>query len=187
MMKIQMALMVLSAVLITHPAAAATVSDGANGGGALVDEPFYKGNGNLWLLVHSARNDGYLCSVSFVTTNGKYSIHGPLGAEMAKTGTGMLWFESPKVPKATPGKRVTLAVHGNDGAFKWPALQTTIGNSPYGTLIVTVNIMSVLKEKADTNDLSISLDGREVFQAKLVEIQKAYAKLGACMAARSGG
>lgn len=179
--------MVLSAVLATHPATARTVSDGTNDGGALVDEPFYKGDGNLWLLIRDARNDGYQCAVSFVTTKGKYSIHGPLDAEMARNGTGMLWFESPSVPKASPAQHVTLAVHGNDGAFKWPALQTTIGNSPYGTLMVAVKIMSVLEEKADTNDLSISLDGHEVFRARLVELQKAYAQLRACMAGRSGG
>jgi hypothetical protein len=178
--KIRIALTLLLATLAVHSAVARAAS-----GGGVVSEPFYSGGDALWVLMHDAHNDGYQCSVSFVTTNGTYSIHGPLDAEMAKTGTGMLWFESPRVPKpASPSQRVTLAVHGNDGELKWPAMQTTIGKASHGTLIVAVQIASVLKEKADTNDLSISLDGNEVYRAKLVEIQKAYARLGACMAAR---
>jgi hypothetical protein len=147
---------------------------------------FDKGDGYLWTLMHDSQNDGYQCSVSFITPNGTYSIHGPLDAEMAKANSGSLWFDSPAVPATAGTQKVTLAVHGNDGAFNWPALQTTIGKTGHGTLMVAVQIFSVLKEKADTNDVSISLGGNEVFKAKLVGLQGAYAKLNACMAMHSG-
>jgi hypothetical protein len=187
MSKFLMALAALSAILAAHSAVAGTPSKGASNDGPIFNEPFYKGDDALWVLMRNPQNDGYQCSVSFVTTHGTYSIHGPVDAEMAKTGTGMLWFEGPSVPKPdSSSRRVTLAVHGNDGALSWPATQTTIGKAPHGTLIVAVQIASVLKEKADANDLSISLDGTEVFRAKLVELQKAYGRLGECMAARSG-
>jgi hypothetical protein len=147
---------------------------------------FDKGDGYLWTLMHDAQNDGYQCSVSFITPKGTYSIHGPLDSEMAKTNSGTLWFDSPAVPATAGPQKVTLAVHGNDGAFNWPAVQTTIGKTSHGTLMVAVQIFSVLKEKADTNDISISLGGNEVFKAKLVGLQAAYAKLNDCMAARPG-
>lgn len=187
MSKIRIALTALSAILAAHSAAAWTPPDGASNDGAMVDEPFYEGDGGLWVLMHDARNDGYQCSVSFVTTNGTYSIHGPVDAETAKTGKGMFRFDSLNIPKPVNStQRVMLAVHGNDGALNWPALQTTIGNAPHGTLIVAVQIMSVLKDKADTNDLSVSFAGEALFRAQLVEQQKAYARLSECMAAGSG-
>ncbi|CAE6804749.1 hypothetical protein [Paraburkholderia nemoris] len=175
--------------LLSGAAAARAASDDASlsANGAVAHELFDKGSDYFWVLVRDPRNDGYQCSVSFVTANGTYSIHGPMDSEMAKTGSGMLWFESPRIPKtAHSTERVTLAVHGNDGAFNWPALQTTIGNTPHGTLMVAVQIMSVLKEKADTNSLSVSLAGNEVFKAKLVGLQAAYARLAGCMAEHSG-
>jgi hypothetical protein len=182
----------VAALLVASTAAGTSASAQSDGATLSADRTvahqlFDKGDGYFWVLVRSPKNDGYQCAVSFVTTNGTYSIHGPIDAEMAKTGTGMLWFDSPKVPKATaPMQRVTLAVHGNDGALTWPALQKTVGKSPHGTLMVAVQIASVLKEKADTNDLSISLDGMEVFAAKLVGLQKAYVRLAECMAVGSG-
>lgn len=188
MPKIRIALMILAASLAAHTATAGAQAAGANGNLPLVSKPFYKGalDGNTWVLVRDARNDGYQCAVSYVTGDGIFSIHGPLDAEMAKTGTGMLWFAGPRVPKpAEPMTRVSLAVHANDGAWTWPARQTTIGNASQGTLIVAVAIKSVLDGKVDTNDLSVSLAGNEVFHAHLVEIQKAYAQLGECMAGRS--
>ncbi|MFM0072244.1 hypothetical protein PQQ86_13840 [Paraburkholderia sediminicola] len=178
-----------TAALLSGAAVARAASEDASlsANGAVSHELFDKGDDYYWVLVRDPGNDGFQCSVSFVTTNGTYSIHGPMDAEMAKTGSGMLWFESPRIPKTPHStQRVTLAVHGNDGAFNWPALQTTIGNTPHGTLMVAVQIMSVLKEKADTNNLSVSLAGNEVFKAKLVGLQAAYARLSGCMAEHSG-
>lgn len=175
--------------LLWGAVAARAASDDASlsANGAVAHELFDKGDDYYWVLVRNPGNDGYQCSVSFVTANGTYSIHGPMDAEMAKAGSGMLWFESPRIPKTAHSTlRVTLAVHGNDGAFNWPALQTTIGNTLHGTLMVAVQIMSVLKEKADTNNLSVSLAGNEVFKAKLVGLQAAYARLAGCMAEHSG-
>ncbi|ACD20850.1 hypothetical protein [Paraburkholderia phytofirmans] len=174
--------------LLSSAAAPRAASDGTSlsANGTVAHELFDKGDDYYWVLMRDLGNDGYQCSVSFVTTNGTYSIHGPMDAEMARTGSGMLWFEGPRIPKtAHSTQRVTLAVHGNDGAFNWPALQTTIGNTPYGTLMVAVQIMSVLKEKADTNNLAVSLAGNEVFTAKLVGLQAAYARLAGCMAEHS--
>ncbi|MFL9865084.1 hypothetical protein PQR67_12980 [Paraburkholderia fungorum] len=187
MSKIRIVLTALTAILAAHWAAAWTPAYGASNDEAMVNEPFYTGDSGLWVLMHDARNDGYQCSVSFVTTNGTYSIHGPVDPEMAKTGKGTLWFDSPSIPRTDNStQRVMLAVHGNGGALNWPALQTTIGNAPHGTFMVAVQIMSVLKDKADMNDLSVSFAGKEVFRAQLVEQQKAYARLSECMAARSG-
>jgi hypothetical protein len=165
--------------------ARASARDRGESASPISHELFDKGDGYLWTLMHDAQNDGYQCSVSFITPNGTYSIHGPFDAEMAKTKSGSLWFDSPAVPATAGTQKVTLAVHGNDGAFIWPALQTTIGKAGHGTLMVAVQILSVLKEKADTNDISISLGGNEVFKAKLVGLQAAYAKLNACMAMHS--
>ncbi|MDN7933326.1 hypothetical protein QZM52_18735 [Burkholderia metallica] len=175
--------------LLCGAAASRAASDNASpsANGAVAHELFDKGDDYFWVLVRNPKNDGYQCSISFVTPNGTYSIHGPMDAEMAKSGAGMLWFESPRIPKtADSTRRVMLAVRGNDGTFNWPALQTTIGNKSNGTLMVAVKIMSVLKEKADTNNLSVSLAGNEVFKAKLVGLQAAYARLAGCMAEHSG-
>lgn len=187
MSKTPIALALLSAALVVHSAAARRLAAGADKSESLYNEPFYKGDDGLWVLMRNTRNDGYRCSVSYVTTKGTYSIHGPIDAEMAKTGTGMLWFESPSVPKATGAEqRVSIAFHGDDGTVTWPALLENVSKA-HGTLMVAAQIASVLKEKADTNTMSVSLGGTEVFHAKVVEIQKAYARLGEYIAARAGG
>lgn len=101
---------------------------------------------------------------------------------MANANVGSLWFDSPAVPAAPEMRKVTLAVRGSDGAFNWPALQKTVTKTGHGTLIVMVKMSSMFTQKADTDNITVSLNGNEVFKAKLVGLQAAYAKLSACMA-----
>ena len=187
MSKIRVALAAIAMALAVGSVEAREAPDGGSksADGSVIHELFDRGDSYFWVLMHDPKNDGYNCSVSFVTTKGTYSIHGPMDAEMAKSGTGSLWFSSPAVPRgATRMERVTLAVHSEGAAMNWPAIQTTIGKDPHGTLMVSVQIASVLKEKIDTNDLSVSLAGAEVFGAKLMGLQEAYGRLGDCMAAK---
>lgn len=181
---------VLTALLVIYATGAAigraSADERSESVSPIEHELFDKGDGYLWVLMHDAQNDGFQCSVSFITSKGTYSIHGPLDAEMTKADAGSLWFDSHAVPAAPEMRKVTLAVHGSDGAFNWPALQKTAGKTGHGTLIIMVKMSSMFTQKADTDNITVSLNGNEVFKAKLVGLQAAYAKLNTCMAAQSG-
>ncbi len=175
---------VITAFLIVQAIGTATAtSTGALGGsaGPTGHELFDKGDGYLWVLIYNSHNDGFQCSVNFITLKETYSIHGPLDAEMAKADTGSLWFDSPAIPATPEMRKVTLAVHGSDGAFNWPALQKTMSQTDHGTLIVLVKMSSMFTQKSDADNITVSLDGNEVFKTKLVGLQAAYAKLNTCI------
>lgn len=152
--------------------------------GKMATTPFYKGKEGIWVLSHKAVNDGYQCSVSFITDTASLRIAGPWDADMAQKGDGMLWFNSKDIPqvKAPKTARITFGngLSGADvGAYQIPG-----NDGQGGVFILSVKLDSVLKDKSDTARYTIGMDGKSLVDIKPIAVQAAYGRLKECMAAR---
>jgi hypothetical protein len=180
-------------VLAALPAAAsAQLPPELLGGGAQPSskgqhsETFYKGKDGLWVLTRKPENDGYRCAVNFTSPTGLFIVHGPWDAEMGKKGVGMIWFDGKDIPTIAKAAPVKITVRSKDPTGTYPAIHTTIGKASNGVLILIVNMKKLLAETNETDDIAVDFGGKEVFQIHVVGLQDAYARLGACVAAKTG-
>lgn len=176
---------------LSHPAAAQLPPELLGGGGGdpssgLHSEPFYKGAEGFWVLMRNPGNDGYRCSVNFISDGGLFAIHGPWNAEMAKQGAGMIWFDGKDIPKAAQAGTASITVRSKDPVQTYPAIHTTIGQAATnGVLILIVNMKAMLAEKNEADDIAVDFGGKQVFHTQPIRLQEAYAQLGRCVAARA--
>ena len=52
-----------------------------------------------------------------------------------------------------------------------------------GMMILFVDIRQTLKEKRDSDHITLSMDGVQIFDLPVTQLQKAYGRLGKCMEA----
>lgn len=175
---------------LSNPAAAQLPPELLGGGGepsqGLHSEPFYKGAEGFWVLMRKPENDGYRCSVNFISNSGMFAMHGPWNAEMAKQGVGMIWFDGKDIPKVAQAGTASITVRSKDPAQTYPAIHTTIGPAAAnGVLILVVNMKALLAEKNESDDIAVDFGGKQVFHTQPIRLQEAYARLGQCVAARA--
>lgn len=151
------------------------------------EETFYKGKEGLWVLTRKAENDGYRCAVNFTSAGGLFAVRGPWDADMARKGIGMIWFDGKDIPVVAKAEPTKITVRSKDPTNTYPAIHTRIGTAPNGVLILIVNMKKLLAETNETDDIAVDFGGKEVFRTQLVGLQDAYARLGACVAARPAG
>lgn len=177
---------------LSNPAAAQLPPELLGGGGdpskGLHSEPFYKGAEGFWVLMHKPQNDGYRCSVNFISNSGMFAMHGPWNAEMAKSGVGMIWFDGKDIPKAAQTGATKITVRSKDPTQTYPAIHATIGEAATnGVFILIVNMKALLAEKNETDDIAVDFGGKQVFSTQVIRLQEAYRRLGECTAARPAG
>ena len=160
---------------------------GNNGSGVtdkFYSEPFYKSMDGMWVLMREHENAGLKCSVNFISTGQSMAIHGPWDAAMRKKGVGMVWFDGKQIPKAgAKPERVRLDLGSLDGPQKGvPAMHLNMGEDN-GMMILYIDIRKTLKEKRDSDRITLSMDGVQIFDLPVTQLQKAYGRLGKCMEA----
>lgn len=153
-------------------------SDSASG--SLTSEPFYEGKEGSWILMHKPSNDGYSCSVNFVTPTNNFAIVGPVDADMARNGRGMIWFTGKSIPATGQASSVRIALSGNNPYPSVPAQHMSLPGQG-GALIVAVDLRLTLKDKEHDNIIGVQFKGREVFRSSIVHLQEAYRNLERCM------
>ena len=175
---------------LSNPAAAQLPPELLGGGGEtsknLHSEPFYKGAEGFWVLMRKSENDGYRCSVNFISNSGMFAMHGPWNAEMAEKGVGMIWFDGKDIPKVAKAEATRITVRSKDPAQNYPAIHTTIGQAAAnGVFILIVNMKALLAEKNESDDIAVDFGGKQVFQSHPIRLQEAYTRLGECVAAKA--
>jgi len=148
--------------------------------GSLTSERFYEGKEGSWFLMHKPFNEGYSCSVNFVTPAGSFAIVGPVDADTAHNSRGMIWFTGKSVPGSGQARSVRIAISGNTPYPSVPAQQMSLTGQG-GALIVAADLRLTLKDTRDSNMIGVQLQGREVFRSNVVRLQEAYRKLEGCM------
>ncbi len=168
--------------------AAAQLPPGLLGGdgsaGPLHSEPFYKNPADgMWVLMRNPENDGFKCSVNFFNQDQMLSIHGPWDDAMARKNAGMVWFDSKKIPngpaRPTP---VPITLNSADGPQNVNALHVGMGGK--GMLILFIDVKKMVKEKRDSDRISVTMNGQTVFDQSQVQFLNAYRRLDQCMQAR---
>lgn len=148
--------------------------------GSLTSERFYEGKEGSWVLMHKPFNDGYSCSVNFVTPTNSFAIVGPVDADTARNSRGMIWFTGKSIPGNGQSRSVRIAVSGNNPYPSVPAQQMSLPGQG-GALIVAADLRLTLKDKRDSNMIGVQLEGREVFRSSVIRLQEAYRTLERCM------
>lgn len=149
--------------------------------GELYSEPFYKSKEGFWVLTHKPQNDGYRCTVNFITRQNTFAILGPATPDAARKNFGMIWFTGKTIPPATTTMQpVQITLSGNDPTRIVPAQHMSmpgVGN----ILILGIDVSKSIQEKPDSNEIAVQFQGKEVFRSKLVHLQDAYRTLDRCM------
>jgi hypothetical protein len=180
-MKIWLACGIVAAAFAFASVAPAAPERGSgNAPGSRTSEPFYQGKEGSWVLMRKPVNDGYSCSVNFITPTNGFTIVGPVDAETARNGRGTIWFTGKSVSGSEQASSVRIAVSGNNPYPSVPAQQISLPGKG-GALIVAIDLRLTLKDKQDSNDIGVHLQGREVFRSKVIRLQEAYRKLEQCM------
>jgi hypothetical protein len=182
----------LVSTMVLAPSAMAQIppellEGGGGSGGALYSDAFYKSADGFWVLMRSRENNGLRCSVSYITPDGLYAIHGPGDAAQAGQNAGQIWFSGKKIPApASRAEQVSITINARGKTVTYPTALTKVVPD-HGTFILFLNVKSylrtVVKKGEDTDEFTVQFGGKEVYAAKLVQLQKAYSMLDKCMAA----
>lgn len=183
----------LTATLPMMPSARAQIppellEGGGGSQGSLYSDAFYKSADGFWVLMRSRENNGLRCSVSYIQTDGLYAIQGPDDAAQAAQNAGQIWFSGKNIPAPTSKvEQVSITINARGGkTVTYPAALTKI-IPDHGTFVLFLNVKSylrtVIKKGEDTDEFTVQYGGRQVYAAKLVQLQKAYSVLEKCMAA----
>lgn len=186
----------VAASALTGPAAAQLPPELLQGGGGsegtLYSDAFFKSKDGYWVLMRDRADNGLRCSVSYISNDWLYAIHGPGNATEVKDNAGQIWFSGKRIPAPT-GKpeQVELFVRAMKGkTATFPAALTKV-IPEHGTFILFLNVKNylrtVIKKGEDYDEFAVDLRGKEVYAVKLPQLQKAYAMLDKCMAKRKAG
>lgn len=198
-MSINMKRWIAAALLATVPLAAPAHADippellqgGGGSEGTLFSDAFSKTKEGFWVIMHDRKDNGLRCSVSYISNDWLYAIHGPSNAQEVKDSAGQIWFSGKDIP--TPAAKVEMvelfirAMKGKTATY--PAALSNIVPD-HGTFVMFLNVKNylrtVIKKGEDFDEFSVDLRGKQVYAAKLPGLQKAYSMLDKCMA-RGGG
>lgn len=184
----------LSVAALASPAQAQLPPELLQGGGgsegSLYSDAFYKSKDGYWVLMRNRTDDGLRCSVSYIANDWLYAIHGPGNADEAKRNAGQIWFSGKAIPApAGKAEQVELFVRAmKDKTATFPAALTKV-IPEHGTFILFLNVRNylrtVVKKGEDSDEFAVDLRGKQVYAAKLPQLQKAYAMLDKCMAKKT--
>ena len=183
----------LAAAPLASPAHAQLPPELLQGGGGsegtLYSDAFFKSKEGYWVVMRNRTDNGLRCSVSYIASDWLYAIHGPGNAGEVKDNAGQIWFSGKAIP-APAGKveQVELFIRAMKGkTATYPAALTKV-IPEHGTFVLFLNVKNylrqVIKKGEDTDEFTVDLGGKQVYAAKLPQLQKAYAVLDKCMAAK---
>ncbi|MCW4463137.1 hypothetical protein OK349_15595 [Sphingomonas sp. BT-65] len=194
-MKQWIAAALFSTFAIASPAFAQLPPELLQGGGGsegtLYSDAFYKSKDGFWVVMRNRTDDGLRCSVSYIANDWLYAIHGPANAREVKENAGQIWFSGKAIPApAAKVEQVELFIRAMKGkTATYPAALTKV-IPEHGTFVLFLNVKNylrtVIKKGEDSDEFAVDLRGKQVYAAKLPQLQKAYAMLDKCMAAKGG-
>ena len=177
----------LGTLVLAQPALGQVAGELLGGGGGdpeMYSEAFYKGDDGYWVLTRKPENDGYRCTVNFITRKNTFAILGPATPDAARQDLGMVWFMSKAIPQAsTTMQPVQITLSDNDPARVVPAQHINIPGAG-NILVLGIKVSKSIHEKPDSNEITVKFQGKEVFRSKLVHLQNAYRVLDRCMSQR---
>lgn len=192
----RLAAVLVSACALAAPALAQLPPELLQGGGgnegSLYSDAFFKSKEGYWVLMRDRADNGLRCSVSYISNDWLYAIHGPGNADEAKNNAGQIWFSGKRIPApAGKAEQVELFVRAmKDKTATFPAALTKV-IPEHGTFILFLNVKNylrtVIKKGEDYDEFAVDLRGKEVYAVKLPQLQKAYAMLDKCMAKKVTG
>lgn len=138
------------------------------------------GVGVMWSLIRSQNHDGLGCSVVFNDAGGLVWISGPADGTERAGKTGWLSFGGGSIPPSKKPKQVSLSIRSNGATQQASALHVSLSDEQH-MLRLPVNIGDLVAQNDKSLEVSVDLNGKQVFSSEIVELQMAYAKLKKCM------
>lgn len=136
----------------------------------------------IWSLITSPKGDGYGCGIGYMRMNtGLVMTHGPIDQSEAASDRGVFTLIGDSIPSARKPRIAQIVIRIGAEENKLTALHMSTGGKE-SMLRVPINIWQTVNEKDDAYALEVTMDGRKVFQADVVELQRAYKQLKTCMA-----
>lgn len=173
---------IFGAITFTSSASAQIPTEllqGGGSGGESYSEAFYKGPEGFWVLMRNKANDGYGCSVNFITVDSLFALHGPINAQQTNP-DGMVMFQGKSVPNPKEPKNVHVVLKSNDpdGNFPMTNFRFT-GDS--GAFAMGMPVKEMMKQKHDTETLTLVYEGKQVFQVSVIRMSAALKQLQQCI------
>ena len=152
---------------------------GGGNQGERYSEAFYKGPEGFWVLMRNKANDGYGCSVNFITADSLFALHGPLNADQRQP-DGMIMFQGPSIPSPKKPNNVHVLLRSNDPEANYPMTNIRLQDNG-GTYIMGMPVKEMLKQKHDTETITLVYQGTQVFQLPVIRMSAALKQLEQCI------
>ena len=152
---------------------------GGGGQGERYSEAFYKGPEGFWVLMRNKANDGYGCSVNFITPNSLFALHGPLNAQQHQP-DGMMMFQGPSIPSPKKPNNVHVLLRSNDPEANYPMTNIRLQDDG-GTFVMGMPVKEMLKQKHDSETITLLYQGKQVYQLPVIRISAALKQLEQCV------
>ncbi|MGI0491916.1 hypothetical protein ACN4EG_08890 [Alkalinema pantanalense CENA528] len=141
---------------------------------------FYEPNVGIWLMTSEGDGTGKNCAVSFTETPKVSNI--VLFSGPAQKGAGAILFQGIGMPATPEIKEIqpTLTFKGSEPAPINAAL------IPYGKnsgILVLTDMVGMMRRANAENEVTLQLDGKEVFRASMTGFMKARSAMLECMKA----
>ena len=188
MKRIALVAAILGSTLFSSPASAQIPPElmgggGPKGGGSYSDA-FYKGEDGTWVLRRKTANDGYGCSVTFITPDATFALHGPFDANQ-RNPDGMVFFQSERIPRPQSPSNIYVLLKSMDPDANFPMTNIDL-NDGQGTFIMGMPVSEMYKQKHDTETITLIYEGKEVFRSTVIRMSTALKQLKRCVDAGKG-
>lgn len=130
---------------------------------------------SIWIIFHNSPHAGQGCAAVFSQDGDLLILSGPHGPR-----PGTITFMSAGIPRPEGARetQITLSAAGRPANVR----AIHLGSGENGVLIVPTMIEDTLPSIGDSESLSVSLDGREVYSVETEEAFKARDALRECLA-----
>lgn len=173
---------VFGATAFASPASAQIPLELLQGGGSQGErysEAFYKGPEGFWVLMRNKANDGYGCSVNFITADSLFAFHGPMDAKQLKP-DGAVMFQGPSIPSPKEPNNVHVVLKSNDPEANFPMTNFRFQDGG-GAFIMGMPVKEMMKQKHDAETITLVYQGKQVFQTSVIRMSAALKQLEQCI------
>lgn len=176
---------ILGAAILSCPASAQIPPELLGGGGSkgeAYSEAFYKGPEGTWVLRRNKQNDGYGCSVTFITKDSTFAFHGPLDSKRREP-DGMVTFQSPKIPRPKRPDNTYVLLKSTEPDANYPMTNIDL-NDGQGTFIMAMPVEEMYMQKNEIDPIALVYQNKEVFQSTIIRMPAALKQLKRCIEAK---
>ncbi len=139
---------------------------------------FHEPNVGIWLMTSEGDGTGKNCAVSFTETPKVSNI--VLFSGPSQKGAGAILFQGVGMP-ATTGIREIQPTLTFKGAKPVPINAALIPHGKNSGILVLADVLGMMRHANAENEVTLQLDGKEVFRASMTGFMKARSAMLKCM------